>query len=241
MKKNAAEFETGNDDVFGRIASRYDVLCDLFSLGIHRLWKRKVALLISQEPWNELLDSASGTGDIVLKILNNKQLSDEHQIVASDICPNMLSLAREKLKEFKRHIEFELLDAHDMSSVESSSVDVYSMSLGLKICNREKAIAEAYRVLRPGGRLITLEASNIKFDWLHRAYLAYMSLCMPLIGWIATGGDGSAYKYLLQGVKDFPNAEGLRTEMENAGFHDVTFERMSLGIVAIHVARKPLE
>jgi ubiquinone/menaquinone biosynthesis C-methylase UbiE len=96
------------------------------------------------------------------------------------------------------------------------------------------------RVLRPGGRLIALEASNISWRLLHRVYLRYMALCMPIIGWIATGGDASAYRYLLKGIQDFPTAEALVSELSSLGFQDVSFERLSLGIVAIHMARKPV-
>ena len=93
--------------------------------------------------------------------------------------------------------------------------------------------------MRPGGRFIALEASAIVLPWLHRLYLSYMNICMPLIGWVATGGDASAYRYLLDGVHGFPDAEGLATEMRALGFADVAFERLSLGIVAIHTARRP--
>jgi ubiquinone/menaquinone biosynthesis methyltransferase len=189
---------------------------------------------------SKLLDVASGTGDIVQRILSNRSLSSEHKVVSSDICPKMLSLAQQKLEGYKEYVDFAQLDAHDLSIIDSSSVDVFSISLGLKICDREKVLNEAFRVLKPGGRLITLEASNIRLDWLHKAYLAYMSLCMPVIGWFATGGDASAYKYLLHGVKDFPKAEELKVEIENLGFEEVNFERLSLGIVAIHTARKPV-
>lgn len=114
-----------------------------------------------------------------------------------------------------------------------------SISLGLKICDRDKALQEAYRVLRPCGRLIILEASNIPINWIHKLYLGYMSAVMPIIGWLATGGDGSAYQYLLKGVKDFPTAEALAQEITDIGFSKVSFERLSFGIVAIHTAYKP--
>ena len=237
--ENAAEFYTQQDDVFGRIANRYDVLCDLFSLGIHRLWKRRVARVIAQEPWSQLLDCATGTGDIILRVLNHKSLQHDQKIVASDISPQMLAIAQKRLAAVHSSIEFRLLDAHHIPDISTETVDLYSISLGLKICERKRVLQEAWRVLRPGGRLIVLEASNIPWSWLQRAYLLYMNLCMPVIGWIATGGDSSAYKYLLRGIENFPTAEEFGLELASSGFKDISFERMSLGIVAIHTARKP--
>jgi len=125
-----------------------------------------------------------------------------------------------------------------MPEIPNASVDLYSISLGLKICEREKVLREAMRVLRPNGRIVILEASNIPLRLLHDLYLLYMRLVMPVIGWIATGGDTSAYKYLLKGIEKFPTAEVLANEMISLGFTDVSFQRLSLGIVAIHVARK---
>jgi demethylmenaquinone methyltransferase/2-methoxy-6-polyprenyl-1,4-benzoquinol methylase len=170
---NAAQFSTTFDDVFGRIASRYDLLCDLFS------------------------------------------------------------------SRLSQSVELRRLDAHSMAGIADNSVDLFSISLGLKICDRLVVLREAMRVLRPGGRLVVLEASNIRLRWLQGAYLRYMSVCMPVIGWIATGGDASAYRYLLQGISAFPTAECLADEICDLGFDEVSFERLSLGIVAVHVARKP--
>jgi demethylmenaquinone methyltransferase / 2-methoxy-6-polyprenyl-1,4-benzoquinol methylase len=238
-QKNAAEFQTQQDDVFGRIANRYDLLCDLFSFGIHRLWKRRVADAIAREDWSRLLDCATGTGDIILRILSHKTLENGQCIIASDISPQMLTVAQKRLNRSGAPIEYQILDAHSMPNVPSESVDLYSISLGLKICEREKVLREALRVLQPGGRLVVLEASNIRRQWLHRMYLGYMRFCMPVIGWAATGGDTSAYKYLLRGIEHFPAAEDLASELVSIGFEDVSFERLSLGIVAIHVARKP--
>ena len=238
---NAAQFSTSADDVFGRIASRYDLLCDLFSFWIHRHWKRRVASLVASEPWHELLDAASGTGDIVLRVLNRQPGSASRHIVASDISPQMLAIAKRRLEVKGQGVELRELDAQSMPSVPAQSVDLYSISLGLKICNRQAVLREALRVLKPGGRLIVLEASNIPLRWLHRAYLLYMAVCMPVIGWLATGGDASAYRYLLQGIREFPTAEALAEEIHQVGFVGVSFERLSLGIVAIHVARKANE
>ena len=236
--ENAAEFAWRHDDVFGRIAARYDLLCDAFSFGIHRLWKRRVAARIASESWTTLLDGATGTGDIILRLLAHSG-TEGRTVIASDISPKMLAIAQRRLASSADRVEYRQLDAESMMAIADESVDAYSISLGLKICNRRLALNEAFRILRPGGRLVVLEASNIPWRWLHLVYLAYMACCMPLLGWLATGGDASAYKYLLQGIREFPSAEELAIEMREYGFEDVTFERLSLGIVAIHSARKP--
>jgi len=236
--QNAAEFVWKTDDVFGRIASRYDKLCDVFSFGIHRLWKRRVAARIASENWNTLLDGATGTGDIILRVVANP-MAHGRTIIASDISIKMLAVAERRLSRFKDRVVLSQLDAEAMPSIQKDSIDAYSISLGLKICNRRLALQEAMRVLKPGGRLIILESSNIPVRFVNRAYLAYMSVCMPVLGWLATGGDSSAYKYLLHGIREFPTAEEFADELKSYGFEDVNFERMSLGIVAIHSARKP--
>lgn len=238
-KPNAAQFAWKTDDVFGRIASRYDLLCDVFSFGIHRLWKRAVARRIAREEWNVLVDGATGTGDIILRVLAHEHPAGR-TIIASDVSANMLAIAERRLHSDPR-VQLRELDAENMPSIGSGSVDAYSISLALKITDRAKVIAEARRILRPGGRLIVLEASNIQPAWLNSLYLAYMSVCMPTLGWLATGGDASAYRYLLHGIRGFPSAEALAVELRDWGFTDVTFERVSLGVVAIHTARKPLE
>ncbi|HTC54473.1 MAG TPA: ubiquinone/menaquinone biosynthesis methyltransferase [Steroidobacteraceae bacterium] len=237
-RQNAADFSPTRDDVFNRIASRYDTLCDLFSLGIHRLWKRAVAREITDQPWEVLLDGATGTGDILLRVLSRQNCA-ARSIVASDISPQMLVIAARRIGGPQQPVKFETLDLESMPSVQSESVDTYSISLGLKICNRGRALNEAFRVLRPGGRLVVLEASNIPIKFIHSAYLAYMNICMPTLGWLATGGDSSAYRYLLDGVIAFPKAEVFARELQDNGFVGVRFRRLSLGIVAIHVAQKP--
>jgi demethylmenaquinone methyltransferase/2-methoxy-6-polyprenyl-1,4-benzoquinol methylase len=237
-QQNAAEFAWQNDDVFGRIAARYDQLCDVFSFGIHRIWKRRVARRIASEDWHTLLDGATGTGDIILRVLADAS-TQGRTVIASDVSTKMLAIAEQRLRSFQDTLSLRLLDAENMPSIPTDSIDAYSISLGLKICNRHLAIHEALRVLTPGGRLIVLEASNIRWKLLHRAYLTYMAVCMPALGWLASGGDASAYSYLLQGVRDFPSAEQFAQELLNHGFEEVEFERLSLGIVAIHSARKP--
>jgi demethylmenaquinone methyltransferase / 2-methoxy-6-polyprenyl-1,4-benzoquinol methylase len=236
---NAASFDASHDDIFNRIASRYDLLCDLFSLFIHRLWKSRMARRILALPWQCMLDVASGTGDIALRVVGNLDAEMGRTCIVSDICPAMLDVARRRATPLANAVQFKTLDAHRLTTIETASIDLYSMSLGMKICDRKLALAEAWRVLRPGGTFICLEASEIPVRFLHRAYLIYMRLCMPVVGWAATGGDTSAYDYLLKGVCGFPSAQKFADEIAAQGFVEVTYERLSLGIVAIHSARKP--
>ena len=130
--------------------------------------------------------------------------------MVSDISPAMLRIAQRRAGSSLSQLNFQVLDAHALAGVADESFDLYSISLALKICDRERALREALRVLKPGGRLIALEASAIVVPWMHRLYLVYMNVCMPLIGWIATGGDASAYRYLLRGVEEFPTPSAWR-------------------------------
>ncbi len=237
---NAAHFDMRVDDIFARIAGRYDLLCDLFSLGLHRLWKRRVASLIAEAQWDSMVDSAAGTGAIAVRLAkNHPDRCRSRSIVVSDISLPMLAIAEQRTAALGVPFVFRRLDAHAMPEIADASVDLYSISLALKICDRHRVFAEALRVLRPGGTFIALEASSIRSPWMQQLYLVYMRLCMPLIGWLATRGDASAYLYLLRGIEAFPDAARLAEEMRGYGFEDVTFERLTLGIVAIHVARKP--
>ncbi len=239
---NAAEFSGARDDVFSRIAGRYDVLCDLFSLGIHRWWKRRMARAIAEHPWTNLLDIAAGTGDVILRVADTQPLREDQRLIASDLCPRMLAVARRRAdakRALDGHLRFQVLDAHDLADIAEASIDLCTMSLGLKICDRERAWRQVLRVLRPGGCFIALEASRMPWAWAQSLYLTYMRLVMPVLGFIATGGDGSAYAYLLRGVREFPGAPELADEMRAHGFVDVRYARLSLGIVAIHWGRKP--
>jgi demethylmenaquinone methyltransferase / 2-methoxy-6-polyprenyl-1,4-benzoquinol methylase len=236
---NAAAFDSIQDDVFSRIASRYDTLCDLFSLGLHRTWKRRMARRIASERWETMLDVAAGTGDIALRVVSNLGSINGRECVVSDICPAMLEIAERRAGPLAGQMQFKVYDAHRLSETADESVDLYSMSLGMKICDRMRALEQAWRVLKPGGTFICLEASEIPVRFIHQLYLAYMDLCMPVVGYVATGGDSSAYHYLLSGVRSFPGAEAFADDIRARGFVDVSFERLTFGIVAIHVARKP--
>lgn len=235
--QNAAGFLPDFDDVFTRIANRYDSLCDVFSLLAHRAWKSHIAKRIAETPGSLVLDAASGTGDIPWRIsrqIMQKQLPRK-KLLVTDLCPAMLDMARRKLDGMP-DVECQIADAHNLSQFETASVDVYSISFGMKIMQRDLVLSEARRVLKPGGVFYCLEAARIPLEFVHRAYLRYMDLCLPLIARIATSGDAGAYNYLLQGVHEFPRQDRFAAEIAAAGFENVGFENLSLGIVALHWA-----
>jgi ubiquinone/menaquinone biosynthesis methyltransferase len=234
---NAAAFSQRHDDVFARIASRYDRLCDIFSLGIHRIWKSAMATRMSAHLNESVLDVASGTGDIPLRLLRRGHRPEALRV--TDICPQMLAIAERKLAPAGGRLQFALCDAEDLKEIGDQTFDVYSISFAMKICDRKRVIDEAFRVLKPGGRFYCLEAARIRFALLHAAYLAYMDWCMPLIGRLAADGDASAYVYLLRGVHQFPDQDSFATELRQAGFSSVFYTNFSLGIVALHEATKP--
>jgi ubiquinone/menaquinone biosynthesis methyltransferase len=236
--QNAAEFHPSEDNVFARIAGRYDRLCDIFSLGIHRLWKRAIARRMATHPGTVVLDAASGTGDIPLRLMRGFPAAMRGRtLLVTDLCPQMLAKAREKLATYATDIAVH--DCERLVGIASGSIDLYSISFGMKICDRQRVMAEAFRVLKPGGTLFCLEAARIPMPIIHAAYLRYMEWCLPLIGRIASGGDPSTYVYLLKGVREFPAQREFAEELRAVGFTDIAYRNLTFGIVAIHEATKP--
>jgi demethylmenaquinone methyltransferase/2-methoxy-6-polyprenyl-1,4-benzoquinol methylase len=235
---NAAGFEPATDDVFARIAGRYDLLCDLFSLGAHRLWKAHMAARLSALPGDDVLDLASGTGDIPLRLARRLGSGSARRIRVTDLCPQMLQVATRKLEGAGGVVAIHTADAERLAEMPDAGFDLVSMAFGMKICDRSRVLREALRVLRPGGRFLCLEAARIPLAPIHAAYLAYMRTCMPLIAQIATGGDRSAYDYLLRGVRAFPDPATFARELTEAGFERVVYRSLTFGIVALHEGRK---
>ena len=236
--QNASEFRPGEDNVFARIAGRYDRLCDVFSLGIHRLWKRAIARRMAAHPGAMVLDAASGTGDIPLRLMRGfPQRMRGRTLLVTDLCPQMLAVAREKLAPYAAEIAVH--DCERLEHIAPASIDLYSISFGMKICDRARVMAQAFRVLKPGGTFFCLEAARIPVPFIHALYLRYMEWCLPLIGRIASGGDASTYLYLLKGVREFPSQRDFAQELRDAGFTDVVYRNLTFGIVAIHDATKP--
>jgi demethylmenaquinone methyltransferase / 2-methoxy-6-polyprenyl-1,4-benzoquinol methylase len=235
MSDNAAEFHAPEDDVFARIAGDYDRYCDYFSLYIQRHWKRSFVAQVARETGDTLLDLASGTGDIPQRVLKKRKV----RIAVTDICEPMLNVARRKL-DGQDGISFGYLDACDMAGIADSSFDIITMAFGMKIIDRQKALAEIHRCLKPGGVFLNIDASVIPLPWLQRLYLSYMDTCLPLMGRLIARGDAGAYQYLLKGIHDFPGGPDFADELRGYGFGDVTVRPLTLGIVAIHRAVKPL-
>ena len=153
VSTNAAAFKPKADDVFARIAGRYDLLCDLFSLGAHRLWKQRLANVVAATDGQHLLDLASGTGDIPYRLIGRLGPDHGRSIMVTDLCPQMLDLARHKLASGRPApgIGIGIADAARLTGIEDNSIDVVSIAFGMKICDRSAVAAEALRVLRPGG------------------------------------------------------------------------------------------
>lgn len=237
---NAAAFDPARDDVFARIAARYDRMCDLFSLRIHRYWKSHMAAEVARHPGTVVLDVASGTGDVPLRVLRrlDRGSSRARVLWVTDLCPGMLAIAERKLRG-RSEVRIAAADAHRLDGFADASVDVFTASFAMKICDRRRVLAEAHRVLKPGGTFYCLEAARIGFGPLHALYLAYMRWCMPLVGRWATGGDSSAYLYLLKGVHEFPAQREFCAEIAASGFGAVGYRNLSLGIVALHWGTKP--
>lgn len=233
MTENAAQFEAERDDVFARIAHNYDRYCDYFSLYIQRLWKRTFAREVASYA-GDWLDLASGTGDIPFRVLQYRPRSGK--VLVSDICQPMLEVAKAKFK--RQDVQYVLLDACALTDIPDESYDVISMAFAMKIIDREKALTEIYRCLKPGGVFLCIEASRIGWSPLHALYLTYMDICLPLMGRIIARGDHSAYDYLLRGIHDFPGGRVLAETMEAKGFNSVSYRPLSFGIVAIHRAFK---
>lgn len=233
---NAADFHAAKDDVFARIARRYDLLCDLFSLGAHRLWKSHMAKRLAERRGDVLLDLASGTGDIPQRLLRRR--GAPKIVLVTDLSPSMLALAREKLGD-DPGCRFSLADAEALAGYPDGSVDLVSISFGMKICDRRRVATEALRVLKPGGGFFCLEAARMPWPWLHKAYLAYMGWCLPMIAALAVDGDRGAYDYLLRGIHEFPDQASFAAELAATGFSDVRYENLTFGIVALHMGVKP--
>ena len=218
--------------VFGSVASRYDVMNDAMSLGIHRLWKDAMMDWIAPRAGQRLLDVAGGTGDISFRFL--KRAGYGHATVL-DLTEPMLVEGRKRAEAERMadSLDWVVGDAMALPFADNS-FDVYTISFGIRNVTRpEDALAEAYRVLKPGGRLMVLEFSQIPTPALQWAYDRYSLNMIPAMGQIIAN-DRDSYQYLVESIRRFPDQETFLQMVRTAGFEQAKYRNLTLGIAALH-------
>lgn len=219
--------------VFSSVAQKYDIMNDLMSFGIHRLWKRFAIQTSGVRAGQAVLDIAGGTGDLA-KVFSQK-VGRTGKVVLSDINPDMLEVGRTRLINAGcNNVEFVLANAETLEPFADNSFDLVTISFGLRnVTDKDKALQAMYRVLKPHGRLLVLEFSKPVFEPLSKAYDLYSFTALPLMGKIVAN-DAESYQYLAESIRMHPDQETLKQMMVNAGFKDCDYHNMTGGIVAIH-------
>ena len=217
--------------VFDRVAPRYDLMNDLMSLGVHRVWKRIFNTQLAPDARKTLLDLAGGTGDVSFNWLR----SGGGPVLLSDINPAMLGVGRDRALAggVAAGVSFLVADAECLP-VSDRSVDRVSMAFGLRNCTDKGAVLrEARRVLKPGGRFFCLEFSRVRVAALAPVYDAWSFKVLPRLGKLVAG-DADSYQYLAESIRTFPDQDALAAMMRQAGFARVNVQNLSGGIAAIH-------
>ena len=216
-------------NVFDDVYDRYDLMNDLMSLGIHRLWKKNLLNMMNPTSNSKLADVACGTGDIAKLFLNN--FSKENSVTCVDPNKNMIKKGKQKLKNFK-NIDWIIASAEKLP-LKNNSYDYYTISFGIRNTkNLTKALKEAYRILKPGGRFFCLEFSKIQNQNLDFLYKKYSKL-IPSLGKIILGKK-EPYEYLIKSIESFVNQDELIDLMIKNGFKKCEYRNLSGGIVSIH-------
>ncbi|WP_243613575.1 bifunctional demethylmenaquinone methyltransferase/2-methoxy-6-polyprenyl-1,4-benzoquinol methylase UbiE [Shimia aestuarii] len=233
-------FETVREDekagrvqgVFGSVASKYDIMNDVMSVGIHRVWKDAMMDWLAPRPGQRLLDVAGGTGDISFRFLD--RAGTGHATVL-DLTEPMLVEGRKRAEaeQMASSLDWVVGDAMALP-FEDNTFDVYTISFGIRNVTRpQEALNEAYRVLRPGGRLMVLEFSQIPNDMMQKAYDLYSFNIIPRMGQ-AIAGDRDSYQYLVESIRKFPDQETFLDMVKAAGFENAKYRNLSMGIAALH-------
>ena len=216
-------------NVFNQVYDRYDLMNDFMSLGIHRLWKKSLLNMMNPSSNQNLIDVACGTGDIAKLFV--KHINKSSRIACVDPNKGMISKGKEKLSKFK-NINW-IISPAEKIPLSDNLFDFYTISFGLRnTVNIDKALSEAYRVLKPGGRFLCLEFSKIQNTNLETLYKNYSKL-IPSIGKFVVG-EKQPYEYLIKSIEDFLNQEELIDAMVKSTFKTCTYRHLSGGIVSIH-------
>ncbi|MCH2055975.1 MAG: bifunctional demethylmenaquinone methyltransferase/2-methoxy-6-polyprenyl-1,4-benzoquinol methylase UbiE [Thalassotalea sp.] len=223
--------------VFHSVAQQYDIMNDLMSFGIHRLWKRFTIDASGVRPGNKVLDLAGGTGDLTAKF--SQLVGKEGQVILADINSSMLNVGRDKLRDrgLVQNIEYVQANAEYLP-FDDNTFDIVTIAFGLRnVTNKDNALKSIFRVLKPGGRLLVLEFSKPEHDLLNKAYDFYSFNILPKMGEFVAK-DGDSYQYLAESIRMHPDQETLKSMMENAGFEQTTYNNLTGGIVALHKGYK---
>ena len=216
--------------VFASVAARYDLMNDLMSAGLHRLWKRFTIEQSGLRPGQRVLDVAGGTAD--LAILFARRVGANGEVVLTDINPAMLARGRDRMLDAGIATPAVQCDAERLPFADGH-FDCVSVAFGLRnMTHKDRALAEMYRVLRPGGRLLVLEFSRV-WQPLQKLYDAYSFTVLPLLGKFVTH-DSASYRYLAESIRVHPDQEQLKSLLEQAGFDKVEYFNLSAGVVALH-------
>ncbi len=218
--------------VFSRVASKYDVMNDLMSGGVHRLWKDAMMDWLAPRSGQRLLDVAGGTGDVAFRFLKR---AEGTTAVVCDMTEPMLIEGRKRAEAEKmaERLDWVVGDAMALPFPDAS-FDVYTISFGIRNVTRiADALSEAYRVLKPGGRLMVLEFSHIPNDLLQKAYDLYSFNVIPVMGQVVAG-DRDSYQYLVESIRKFPDQETFASMIRAAGFGQVKYRNLTMGVAALH-------
>ncbi|MTI17920.1 bifunctional demethylmenaquinone methyltransferase/2-methoxy-6-polyprenyl-1,4-benzoquinol methylase UbiE [Rhodobacteraceae bacterium RKSG542] len=225
------------DDVFHKVASRYDLMNDLMSGGMHRLWKDAMVSSLNPPKSNSRpmhhLDVAGGTGDIATRVVERSQRTAQSTVC--DINGSMLAVGKDRAAKagLGGHIEFVQGNAEDLPFPDSS-FDVYTIAFGIRnVPKIAKALSEAHRVLKRGGRFMCLEFSQVDVPALDKVYDTFSFKIIPPMGKMVTG-DPDPYQYLVESIRKFPNQERFKQMIEDAGFNRVSYRNYTGGIAALH-------
>ncbi|KRT83287.1 methyltransferase, partial [Oryctes borbonicus] len=225
--------------VFEDVANKYDLMNDVMSGGVHRLWKDIFIHTLSPTKHTKLLDVAGGTGDITFRFLDYMKsinLGNDCHVTVCDISKAMLDVGKVRSQQLNYdpgQIDWEVGDAEKLP-FEDNSFDAYTISFAMRnTTHMDKVLTEAYRVLQPGGRFLCLEFSQLETNLAQWLYDLYSFKIIPVMGHLITG-QWQHYQYLVESIRQFPNQETYKDMIEAAGFRQVTYKNLTMGIVAIH-------
>jgi len=221
--------------VFDSVSERYDLMNDLMSGGLHRLWKNSMINWLNPQPGMSIIDVAGGTGDIALRL----RAKADCRVTVADINSSMLENGRNRAIDhnYMNGIEWVCTDAEALPCPDKS-FDAYTIAFGIRnVTYIEKALAEAFRVLKTGGRFMCLEFSTLPQPWLQKLYDLYSFNVIPRVGQMVTG-NAESYQYLVESIRKFPNQEKFASMIKAAGFGNVQYRNMTQGVVALHSGRK---